>query len=86
MRQSGLSTLSYSASSLTTGEVYQFRVEARNAYGFSAFSTEVSVLAASPPSTPIAPTTAISGSNIVVSWQEPTENGATIESYKIYFR
>ena len=78
--------MSYSASSLTTGNVYQFRVEARNAYGFSAFSTEVAVLAASPPSTPTAPTTAISGANIVISWQEPAANGATIESYKIYFR
>lgn len=86
VRQSGLSTLSYSASSLITGTVYQFRVEARNAYGYSLYSTEVSVLAASPPSTPIAPSTAISGSNVVVTWSKPTENGAPVESYSIAFR
>lgn len=66
IRQSGLSTLSYTASSLTAGTIYSFRVEARNAYGFSEYSQEVSVLAASKPSTPIAPTTTIDGSNVII--------------------
>ena len=43
---SGLKTLSYTALSLTPGNTYQFKVEARNIYGFSAFSSAVSILAA----------------------------------------
>ena len=57
IRQTGLSTLSYTASSLTTGTIYSFRVEARNAHGYSDYSAEVAVLAASKPSTPYAPST-----------------------------
>jgi hypothetical protein len=68
IRQSGLSTLSYTASSLTAGTVYSFRVEARNAYGYSDYSAEVAVLAASRPSTPIAPSTYVDGTNILVTW------------------
>jgi len=86
IRQSGLSTLSYTASSLTAGTVYSFRVEARNAYGYSEYSAEVAVLAASRPSTPLAPTTMVDGSNILVSWQEPDINGSPIESYTISLR
>lgn len=38
--------LSYTALSLVKGKVYTFKVQARNIYGYSAFSTEVSILAA----------------------------------------
>lgn len=86
MRQSGLSTLSYTASSLTAGTVYSFRVEARNNYGYSEYSAEVAVLAASKPDTPIAPTTTVSGSYIIVQWLEPEINGSPIESYTISIR
>jgi hypothetical protein len=68
------------------GTVYSFRVEARNSYGYSTYSTEVSVLAASVPSQPAAPTTTVSGSNIVISWSLPSTNGSPIESYTITIR
>ena len=58
--------------------------------GYSADSSTVSILAASIPSTPSAPTTAISSPlsspNVVVSWTEPTTNGSAISSYKILFK
>jgi len=38
--------LSYTAHNLMKGKVYSFKVQARNIYGYSAFSTEVSILAA----------------------------------------
>merc|ERR1711937_107488 len=44
VRQEGVSTTAYSAASLSMGTVYSFRVEARNAYGYSTYSSEVSVL------------------------------------------
>jgi len=52
VRQDGISQKSYTAASVLMGTVYSFRVEARNSYGFSAYSSEVSVLAAAIPSTP----------------------------------
>lgn len=78
--------MSYTASSLTAGTIYSFRVEARNNYGYSEYSAEVAVLAASKPDTPYAPTTTIDGSNVIVQWQEPQINGSPIESYTISIR
>lgn len=86
VRQEGLSTLSYTAASVQMGTVYSFRVEARNAYGYSSFSSEVSILAASVPSQPSAPTTYVSGDSVVIQWSEPSTNGSPIESYTITIR
>ena len=49
---SGITVLNYNATSLTEGSTYQFKVEARNAYGFSIFSNIVSILAAQVPDQP----------------------------------
>ena len=35
------------------------------------------------PDTPLAPTTANSGTNIVINWTAPSNNGADITSYQI---
>ena len=44
--KSGLTTLSYTALSLTPGTTYQFKVKVKNIYGDSSFSSVVSILAA----------------------------------------
>jgi hypothetical protein len=41
-----ISSTSYTATGLTQGLIYTFKVEARNVYGYSVFSNEVSILAA----------------------------------------
>jgi hypothetical protein len=47
---SGLTGTSYTANSLTQGLTYQFKVEARNVYGFSlTYSNIVTILAAQVP-------------------------------------
>lgn len=78
----------YTATSLTPGTTYKFKVQARNAFGFSDFSDPVSILAASKPSKPSAPTTAWDDSTdlVTVTWSEPATNGAQIDSYSIYIR
>jgi hypothetical protein len=47
---SGLTDTSYTATGLTQGLIYQFKVEARNVYGFSlTYSSIVSILTAQVP-------------------------------------
>ena len=43
---SELTSLSYTAFSMTPGSTYKFKVKVRNLYGFSAFSSVVRILAA----------------------------------------
>jgi hypothetical protein len=86
VRQEGVSTEAYTAASLSMGTVYSFRVEARNAYGYSVYSAEVSVLAATVPSTPSPPTSTIAGSWVIINWNEPSPNGSPMQSYTISIR
>jgi hypothetical protein len=71
------------ATGLTTGLSYEFKVQARNAFGYSAFSNTLLILVASVPSKPSAPVTTWSDADnqITVSWTAPNDNGAPILSY-----
>lgn len=53
--QAGITVTSYTATTLTHGTTYKFKVQARNSVGYSAYSSEVSILAAQVPNTPLAP-------------------------------
>jgi len=46
-------------------------------------SNKVSILAAEKPAKPAAPTTVISGSNVMIDWVAPNANGSPITSYTI---
>ena len=83
---------------LISGNFYLFKVETRNAYGFSFFSDIVQVQAALPPDQPSAPVTEFvwastalrtSGGDAAtgttkVTWQAPNSQGAAILSYTIW--
>jgi hypothetical protein len=56
----GIVVTSYTATGLTYGETYTFRVEAQNTFGYSAYSEVVAILCATYPEQPDAPTTTIS--------------------------
>jgi hypothetical protein len=49
----------YTATGLTYAQTYKFKVEAQNAYGYSAYSDVVAILCATYPEQPTAPTTTI---------------------------
>jgi hypothetical protein len=76
------STFSYVKSSLTIGTTYNFTVRATNAAGNGSASSPVSVtpLAESPPAAPTITSAVISGSNLVVSFTQPT-GSYTITNY-----
>lgn len=79
-------TTTYTATSLTAGTTYKFKVQARNAFGLSEYSQEILILAAQIPDQPVEPTTSISGPNVVIAWTPPESNGSPIYSYIIQIR
>lgn len=80
-----VTTKSYTATSLTAGLTYKFKVQARNSFGYSAFSTQVEILAAQVPDKPDAPVTTFNGDTVTVDWTEPFTGGFEITAYRIYF-
>lgn len=81
-----VTTLFYTNTGLTPGKTYVYKVQARNSFGLSAFSTTVAILAADVPYPVEAPTTIIQGSNVVVGWVAPFANGSPITRYTITLR
>jgi len=81
------STLTYTKSSgLTAGLTYKFKVTAKNSIGESAFSSTLSVIAASVPSAP-------SGLNVIsqspttieIGWTAPDNGGNAITDYTVKY-
>ena len=84
---SGISTTSYTASSLTAGAVYTFIIEARSLVGYSTTSSEFSIRAAARPSTPTSPVTSVvSNTGVTITWSAPFNGGSPITSYTIKIR
>jgi hypothetical protein len=72
---------------LTQGQTYNFRVESRNAVGYSLLSEPIAIVAAIGPSQPPAPTTSVVVNDVIISWTVPvTDNGSPITSYKIFIQ
>jgi hypothetical protein len=79
----GLTTKSYVATGLTPGVTYTFKIQARNAYGYSDYSSPLVILSAFVPEKPVAPTSAISTNTAVLSWVAPFDNGSQITKYTV---
>lgn len=56
---------------LSTGLTYKFKVKARNDGGFSPDSSAVMILVAQVPDTPVAPTTSVVDSDVLIEWTAP---------------
>jgi hypothetical protein len=79
-------TLPFVATPVVKGNTYKFKVQARNSVGYSAFSDEFSVTAATIPSQPAQPTTSLTDNLLTVKWTQPAENGQVITSYQVYIK
>ena len=84
--EADITTLPYLAVSLTPGTTYSFKVEARNAFGYSSPSASVEILAAEVPARPAAPSTVLQDTNILIGWGAPSAQGSPIISYEIQIR
>jgi hypothetical protein len=83
----GVTTLQYTASSLTPNTEYTFKVTARNLIGLGADSAELSIRAAAKPNTPVAPVTSVnSNTSVTITWVAPENRGSAILSYTVAIR
>jgi hypothetical protein len=76
----------YEVTALTSGTTYEFKIEAKNEYGYSTYSSTLSLLAAHIPAVPTSVTTVIEGNTVKVSWSLSTTNGSPITAYKVYVK
>jgi len=83
---SNIASTSYTAIELTAGVTYSFKIESRNSYGYSTYSSSITLLCAYVPDPPITVSTANSADKITITWSSPTTNGSPITAYKIYIR
>ena len=81
--QNLITSTKYKAEGLTTGVTYKFRIESHNSFGYSVYSDVLTLLCASKPDIPSAPTTVINDDIVIISWTEPNNQGSIITSYTI---
>lgn len=80
----GVLTTYYETSiSLIKGQIYTFKVQARNTVGYSVESNELGVLVAQVPDKPEAPTTTIDGDTVRIDWIIPYDGSSPITGYII---
>lgn len=75
---------SFLATDLSSGTFYEFKVEARNMYGYSEYSDMITLLSAYIPEPPINVVTTIEGDQVKVEWELVTSNGSPILAYNVY--
>jgi hypothetical protein len=75
--------MSYTMTGLMAGKTYQFYVESRNSYGYSAASSIITLLCAFVPDSPSIVATANVNDKVSLTWSEPITNGSPITAYKI---
>lgn len=76
-------TSQHTATSLTGGVTYVFKVAAVNLHGPGPFSTELSALAAQAPDPPSAPTTEQVATGVKVAWTAPVANHQAVDAYEV---
>ena len=83
MLASGVTDTAYLASGLTFGVTYEFKIESRNSYGYSAFSETITLLCAFKPDPPAYVATFNTNELVTITWTEPVANGSPFTAYKI---
>jgi hypothetical protein len=82
----GVTATTYTATGLTSGVTYEFKVESRNSYDHGSSSEALALLAAFKPDAPDIPTTAVVGNQALISWNEPIDNGSPITGYRVFIQ
>jgi hypothetical protein len=83
---SNIASPMYTAIELTAGVTYDFKIESRNSYGYSTYSSSISLLCAYVPDPPTTVATANSANQVTITWSSPVTNGSPITAFKIFIR
>ena len=86
---SGIANTNHIQTGLSEGTQYTFRVKARNAVGYSEWSTPFEITAATVPDSVAAPTATLSGDeeSVIIDWEAPADNGGmSILGYRLYIK
>ena len=81
-----MNALTYTAEGLTFGLYYKFKIESRNAFGYSEYSDTVTILCAMEPEQVVVPTSTVFENEVIFDWSAPVANGKPITHYTVYFR
>ena len=76
-------------SGITSGSTYLLKVRAKNVYGWGPFSSSLSIVAATVPGAPSAPTTSYNGTKVKIAFADPTFTGGSsiaITDYQVYLK
>lgn len=71
---------------LTFGLTYKYKLQAQNDFDLSVFTQELTLICATVPLAPSAPTTTTVNEVVVVDWTAPSDQGTPITAYKVYIR
>mmetsp|Transcript_9440 Transcript_9440/g.8971 ORF Transcript_9440/g.8971 Transcript_9440/m.8971 type:complete len:317 (+) Transcript_9440:887-1837(+) len=74
---------SYTVTGLTPGTTYQFKVRAKNIYGYGDFSGVISALASSVPDTMAAPVVTVAAGEVKVDFVVPDDGFVAIDYYHV---
>lgn len=84
MLASGITETSYLVSDLTFGVTYEFKVEARNSYGYGLYSETLALLCAFKPDPPLTVLTVNTNDVVTVAWADPVNNGSPVTAYRVF--
>lgn len=76
----------FTTTSVTAGDAYQFRLRAQNALGWGAYGPTLSVIPSSVPDQMAAAVTSVQSVYAKLTWVAPADNGAAITAYRILIR
>lgn len=77
---------SYTFGGISGGLTYKFKVRAKNIYDYGTFSNTVSIVAVDVPGKVGIPSVTLSGTNVVIDWDEPNSHYSTIVEYDVQFQ
>jgi hypothetical protein len=83
---SGVVANTYTATGLQYGQTYKFKIESQNGFGYSDYSEEISILCATHPEKPAAPSTTVVNDYVIFNWDAPVDNGTPITGYNVFIR
>lgn len=79
----GITETEYVITDLTPGEIYKFMIKARNSFGLSTDSLDLTLTFMYNPDPPLVVSSTNEGDLVTIEWSGAKENGSPITQYKV---